>query len=148
MNIKFSSIILSLSTLIMIGCATSNLSNSKENSNGICLSEPTWVLHPPVKKGKIYGIGIAPPNFNGEAAQRKSAISKAIAEIAAQLNTIVNSKTITNSTLYNKSGSYFINSVSFQTVNGQKISSKIIKSCKNPNNDYLYVLMQTDKGLK
>jgi hypothetical protein len=148
MKLKYSSIILSLSTLIMIGCTTPNLSNSNEESNGICLSEPEWILHTPVKKGKIYGVGIAPPNFNGEAAQRKSAISKAISEIAAQLKTVVNSKTVTNTTLYNKSANHYMNSISFQTVDGQKVSSKIIKSCKNPNNDYLYILMQTDKGLK
>jgi uncharacterized protein YcfL len=148
MKLKYSSIILSLSALIMIGCTAPNLINSNETSNGICLSEPEWVLKPPMKKGKIYGIGIAPPNFNGEAAQRKSAISKAVSEIASQLNTTVNSQTITSSVLYNKSANHSMSSISFQTVNGQKVSSKIIKSCKNPNNNYLYILMEADKGFK
>jgi hypothetical protein len=148
MNIKVGSIILSLSTLIMVGCTTPNFSNTNEKTDGICLSEPNWVLHPPVKEGKIYGIGIAPPNFNGKAAQRKSAISKAVSEIASQLKTVVNSQTVDSSVLHNKSANHSMSSVSFQTVNGQKVSSKIIKSCKNPNNDYLYILMETDEGSK
>jgi hypothetical protein len=142
------SIILSLLSLIMIGCTPLNLSNSTHNKKGICIKEPNWILHPPVKENKIYGIGIAPPNFYGEAAQRKSAISKAINEIAAQLNTIVSSKLVSVSTIYNQSAKHYINSISFQTINGQKISSKIIKSCKNPNNNYLYILMEADKGSK
>jgi uncharacterized protein YcfL len=148
MRIKPGSIILSLAALLMVGCATPNLINSNKKSNGICVSEPEWVLKPPAKKGKIYGVGIAPPNFNGKAAQRKSAISKAVSEIASQLNTIVNSQTIASSVLYNKSAKHSMSSVSFQTVNGQKVSSKIIKSCENPNNNYLYILMETDEGSK
>jgi hypothetical protein len=146
MKLKYSSIILSLSALIMVGCSTVSLNNN-ENSR-ICPNKPSWVLNVPVKKGKIYGVGIAPPNFYGEAAQRKSAISKAIQEIASQLNTTVNSETISSSTLSNKTGNHSISSISFQTVNGQKVSSKIIKSCKNPNNNFLYILMEADKGLK
>jgi len=146
MKLKYSSIILSLSALIMVGCSTASLNNNK--NNGICPNKPSWVLNVPVEKGKIYGVGIAPPNFYGEAAQRKSAISKAIQEIAAQLNTTVDSETISSSTLSNKTGNHFISSISFQTVNGQKVSSKIIKSCKNPNNNFLYILMEADKGLK
>jgi hypothetical protein len=143
--VKYKSIILSLSTLIMVGCSTPAISLNKKSESGICLSEPKWALTPPVKEGKIYGVGIAPPNFYGKPAQRKSAISKAINEIAAQLNTTVNSKLILNSTIYNKSANRYVNSVSFQTVNGQKVSSKIIKSCENPNNGYLYILMETNK---
>jgi hypothetical protein len=143
MRIKPGSIILSLAALLMVGCATPSLNTKKQDD--ICVNEPKWVLNPPVNAKKIYGIGIAPPNFNGIAAQRESAIHKAIKEIASQLNTVVNSQTISTAAVHNKSATHIMSSVSFQTVNGQKVSAKIIKSCKNPNNNFLYILMETDK---
>jgi len=131
--------------LLFAGCSMSDLSlGSKQNSN-ICNTEPAWVLNPPVEKNAIYGIGIAPENFKGEQAQRKSALSKAIDEIASQLNTTVNSQTIIQASTHNKQGSTSMNSVSFQTVNGQKVSAKIVKSCKNPETGYLYILMKAKK---
>jgi len=146
MKLKISGVLIALSLIGMTGCQTPNFFNKKPKiEKGICLTEPDWALNPPVSNNKIYGVGIAPPNFNGEAAQRKSAISKAINEIASQLNTTVNSKIVIKTSVYNKSATHSANSISFQTVNGEKVSAKIIKSCKNPNNDYFYVLMETDK---
>jgi hypothetical protein len=152
MKLRYSSFFLSLSTFLIVGCSTPSvyipgISNNSDK-NGICQTEPEWVLHTPVENGVIYGVGVAPPNFNGEAAQRKSAIAKAVNEIASQLNTTVNSQTMSKSTLNNHSANHSISTVSFQTVNGQKVSSKIVKSCKNPNNNYLYILMKADKGTK
>ena len=148
MNFNTKGSILSLSILIMVGCSSPSfypIKQDKKQNNGICETTPKWAIQPPVVKGKIYGIGIAPQNFNGEAAQRKSAFSKAINEIASQLNTVVNSKIATNSVIYNKSATHSMSSVSFQTVNGQKVSAKMIKSCTNPNNGFLYILMEADK---
>jgi len=143
MKLKKGSIILSLVALLMVGCATTSLNTN--NQNGVCVNEPKWVLNPPVNNNKIYGIGIAPPNFYGVAAQRESAIHKAINEIASQLNTVVNSQSISSAVIHNKSATHSMSSVSFQTVDGQKVSAKIIKSCRNPNNDFLYMLMEADK---
>ena len=145
MKLKYSSFLL---LFFITGCSVpyfDALFTSNREGNGICMSEPKWALQPPVKEGKVYGVGEAPLNFKGEAAQRKSAISKAIDQIAAQLNTTVNSQIATKSAIYNKSATHAMSSVSFQTVNGQKVSARIIKSCKNPNNGYFYVLMEADK---
>jgi len=132
--------------LLFAGCSMNNMNlNTSDKTNGICMNEPSWVLNPPVQKGVIYGIGIAPENFKGSQAQRKSAIAKAIDEIASQLKTTVNSKTITQASVHNGIGSTSMNSISFQTVNGQTVSTQIIKSCKNPNNGYLYILMKANK---
>ena len=128
--------------LFFAGCSFTQLTSSNNQQKDICQTEPNWVLNPPIKKGFIYGVGIAPQNFNGEQAQRKSALAKAINEIASQLNTTVNSQVVTNMNVHNGQGSSNMNSVSFQTVRGQRVSAKIIKSCKNPNNGYLYVLME------
>ena len=129
--------------LLFAGCSFNNLSLNNNSQKDICLTAPQWSITPPLEKGYVYGVGIAPENFNGEQAQRKSALSKAIDEIATQLNTTVNSQLTTVTTMHNKQGSKSMNSVSFQTVDGEKISAKIVKSCKNPNNGYLYVLMRT-----
>lgn len=131
--------------LFFAGCSMNSLSLKKDSNSNICVNEPKWVLNPPVKAGEIYGVGIAPQNFNGVQAQRKSAISKAINEIASQLNTTVNSQTVIHSVVYNKNASTSMNNVSFQTVNGQKVSAIIVKSCKNPNNGYLYILMKANR---
>jgi hypothetical protein len=132
--------------LFFAGCMSPSVNQS---NNGICHKEPSWVLNIPVKEGEIYGVGIAPMNFNGEQAQRKSAIAKALDEIASQMQTTVNSQTITtaqtSTDTISSNGSTSMNSVSFQTVNGQKVSAEIVKSCKNPNNGYLYILMKTTK---
>ena len=127
--------------LLFAGCSFQFNVNNKPKD--ICYTEPTWAVTPPVEKGYIYGVGIAPMNFNGEQAQRKSALSKAINEIATQLNTTVNSQFMMQMSVHNKNAIKNMNSISFQTVDGQKVSAKIIKSCKNPNNGYLYILMRT-----
>jgi hypothetical protein len=132
---------------LFAGCSIS--SPTPNNTTGICKTEPNWVLNMPVKEGVFYGVGIAPMNFNGAQAQRKSAIAKALNEIASQMQTTISSQTITtantNKNSMSSSGSTSMNSVSFQTVNGQKVQAEIIKSCKNPNNGYLYILMKTTK---
>ena len=128
------------------GCSTPNVSSINPFSqNGICEREPSWVLNPPSEKDAVYGVGVAPKNFAGEQAQRKSALAKAINEIASQLNTTVNSQVATSASVVNGHGSSAMSSVSFQTVNGQKVSATIVKSCKNPNNGYLYILMKANR---
>jgi len=126
--------------IFLTGCGISNSSVSKEE--GICYSTPEWINKTYVSKNKIYGVGVAGENINGFSAQRKSAISRAINEIASQLKVKVNNRfvSITDS----RSGSA-AQSYTFQTVDNQIVHAKIIKSCKNPNNGMFYVLMESDK---
>jgi len=137
--------------LFFAGCSTSDMQMPNLDvpfiggDKGICNTEPSWAITPPLEKGYVYGVGIAPRNFNGEQAQRKSALSKAINEIASQFNTTVNSQIATSASVHNGQGSSSMSSVSFQTVNGQKVSANIVKSCKNPNNGYLYILMKAKR---
>jgi len=132
--------------LLFAGCSMNDIGlGSKKSNSYICTSEPAWVINPPVKAGEIYGVGVAPLNFKGEQAQRQSAISKAINEIAAQMQTTVNSQTVTQSAVYNKHATTSMSSVSFQTVDGQKVSANIIKACKNPETGYFYILMKANK---
>ena len=152
MNLKF---LLLPAMLFFAGCSTDNINMSNLNfsdkkqitqkENGICKQEPSWVLNPPVENNAIYGVGIAPINFKGVQAQRKSAIAKALSEIATQFNTTVDSQLVTKASLHNGSASTDMDSLSFQTVSGQKVSATIIKSCKNPSSGYFYVLMKARK---
>jgi PBP1b-binding outer membrane lipoprotein LpoB len=147
MKLKLSLISVTISTLFLTGCALnieSLFGEKRPTNSSICNSEPEWVLNPPFEKRVIYGVGIAPQNFKGQQAQRKSAVAKAIQEIASQMKTTVNSQLISKASLHNGNGSSSMNSISFQTVDGQKVSANIVKSCKNPNNGYLYILMKAN----
>ena len=124
---------------LLVGCNTPTLEKKSDN---ICYSTPNWVINIPVSKTKIYGVGIAGENFNGVNAQRRSAISKAVNEIAMQMKIKVNNSFYSKQ---NSNGENYANNITFQTVNNQSVSAKIIKSCKNPNNGMFYVLMQADK---
>ena len=126
--------------IIFIGCSIDNISLNKKNS--VCYEKPSWAIKVPSTKNKLYGVGIAGENINGEAAQRKIAIARALNEIAAQLKTTVNSKLESLQTTLgdNRTQIYTI-----QTVDNQVVHAKIIKSCKNPNTGMLYILMESYK---
>ena len=125
--------------LFFAGCANHSINNLNE-----CSKEPNWIFNIP-QDGNIYGVGIAPVNFYGEQAQRKSAISKALNEIATQIQTNVDSKTIMTTYVKNKNAQTTFSNVSFQTTTGQKVSAVVVKSCKNPENGDLYILMKMIK---
>jgi hypothetical protein len=139
MNLKY----LIIPAIFLAGCG--NLSFNTKTPQGICYKQPSWVTNPPVNKNEIYGVGVAPENFNGFQAQRKSAITKAINEIATQLNTTVNSKILYDIDVKNFQSKQEFHTSSFQTVDNQKVKAIVIKSCKNPNNGYFYVLMKLIK---
>jgi len=121
------------------GCFSDYETLKRESS--VCYNEPSWAINIPNDKNKIYGVGIAGENINGENAQRKSAISKAINEIAAQLNTKVKSVYFDKK---DSNNNIFIQNITFQTIDNQKVSAKIIKSCKNLNNGMFYILMESE----
>jgi len=125
--------------LLLTGCGFTEL--DKKNDY-ICYSTPDWVINVPVSKTKIYGVGVAGENINGVNAQRRSAISKAINEIAMQMKVKVNNSFYSRQ---NSTGYKYSDNITFQTVNNQTVSAKIVKSCKNPNNGMFYVLMEANK---
>lgn len=102
---------------------------------------PSFFTNYTHKKGEIVGIGIAAPNLNGFTAQKRSAISKAINQIAMQLGVTVKSVSLMQreSVNHQKALSSF-SQYSLQTVNGKKVRAKIVKECKS--GDYYYVLMK------
>ena len=130
--------------IFFIGCSVNSFSlkQSQDKNNPICYTKPSWAISVPRSKDKIYGVGIAGENINGEAAQRKVAISRALNEIASQLKTTVNSKF---ESLQSTSGINEAQSYTIQTVDNQVVHAKIVKSCKNPNTGMLYILMESEK---
>jgi len=110
--------------------------------NGICNKEPQWAIKVPVAENKIYGVGIAGENINGESMQRKMAISRAIHEIASQMKTNVKGAILS---IQQSSGYKNTKLYTFQTIDNQTVTAKIIKSCKNPSNGKFYVLMEAEK---
>jgi len=142
--VQSKSFLIFISIILFIGCSSNSLLKKNTQSN-ICTTEPLWILNFPHKKNVIYGVGIAPKNFNGIKAQRKSAISQAINEIAYQLNTKVNSQFIIHEEQNNNFANKYYKNISFQTINNQNINAKIIKFCENPSTGYLYVLMGFEK---
>lgn len=122
---------------VFLGCV-----NLPHKDDGICYSTPSWAIEVPTSENKVYGLGVAKENINGINAQRNVAIRRAINEIASQLKVKVNNK------FYNiastDSGVHSA-SVTFQTIDNQTVSAKIIKMCKNPNTGILYVLMEAKR---
>ncbi len=99
-------------------------------------------MHYEAKKGEIVGIGVAPPNFYGFNAQKRSAISKALNEIAAQMGVTVNNTYVANEKVVNHSRAYSTaQTYTMQTINGKKVNAKIVKECKAADGNY-YVLMK------
>ena len=136
-------LIKNLSSLFLLffltACSIPNLDNEKK---GICYSSPKWLYDTPVTDNKVYGVGVAGENMNGFSAQRKSAISKAINEIASQLKVKVNNEFMS---IADSGNGISAQNYTFQTIDNQVVNAKIIKSCKNPNNGMFYVLMESDK---
>ena len=123
--------------LFLLGCV-----NLPTKNEGICYSTPSWAIEIPTSDNKIYGLGVAKENINGANAQRNVAIRRAINEIASQLKVKVNNKFYNISST--DSGSHST-SVTFQTIDNQTVSAKIVKMCKNPNTGTLYVLMEAKR---
>lgn len=140
LNKKFIAIA-SFFLLFLVGCSTNDLIaiNGAGNSSEC---NPYFFRHYTPKNNEIVGVGIAPINLNGFNAQKKSAISKALNEIAFQKGVTVNSAYLSNKKVENHSQAYSsAQTYSLQTVEGKKINAKIVKECKAPDG-YYYVLMR------
>lgn len=123
-----------LFSFFLAGCSSSSVPKQT--------CDPYFFKNYTPKKGEIVGIGIAGPNINGPTAQKKSAISKALNEIAYQLGVTINSASILKKEAVNHNKTYSsFSSYSLQSVNGKKVRAKIIKECKALDDNY-YVLMK------
>ena len=111
-----------ISVLLFTGCANNNkVSNTK--TVVVNSGEPKWVLDPYIglPEGSVAAIGCAREHFKGKSAQRKLAISRAIDEIATQVETNVNNALLTRRTKSSSS----MNSTSLQSVKNVNVKTKV-----------------------
>jgi hypothetical protein len=102
---------------------------------------PKWTMLPP-DDGHIYGVGTAPYNYHGMAAQKQDAMAQAIDMIARQKGVTVDNsleriKRIDNG--IQTQGSMI--DYSFQTVEGTKVNAKIKDVYHDRYKDIFYILM-------
>jgi PBP1b-binding outer membrane lipoprotein LpoB len=103
-------------------------------------TQPKWVYETS-KDGKIGGVGISKPHFNGKTAQRMLAISRALDEIAKQMGVKVSTIQKISSVANSDNSTTNLESYSFQTTNGKVISAKIQSFWEDKTTDELYVWM-------
>lgn len=127
-----------LGTFFLCGCAP--IEPQVSSSAPSTLSTPKWVYEPS-KDGKIGGVGISKPHFNGKTAQRMLVISRALDEIARQMGVEVTSvqKITTIGTSQNTKTE--LDSYSIQTSSGKVIIAKIQSFWEDTSTDELYVWM-------
>lgn len=129
--------ILFLPVFLLISCGIhSNMSQNKKQP-------PKWIYGVYHEQGSICGVGISLPHIRGKAYQRATAISRAIDEIARQMNVKVNT-TVEHFLKGNASGATSgLSSYSIQTTTGQTIRAKIEDVYLDPKSEELYILMCT-----
>jgi hypothetical protein len=125
---------------MFVGCSAKNVKNT---SKTIRNSKPAWIDNPsddPRVKGKPFGLGFAKEHIHGIRVQRKIAQTSAIAEIARQKGTTVQSLLFRIQESNNKNGIDQSVSYSKQGTN-TKVSTKVIDYWKDPRTKELYILM-------
>ena len=125
-------VLLFLLPFFIWSCGTNKTNNFKSTS-----SKPKWI-YGVYNKNKICGVGISNIHVRGEAYQRATAISRAIDEIARQMNVKVNTSL---EYFMSKNGSSALQVYSFQTTNGQTVKAKIEDVYVEPKSKRLYILM-------
>ena len=109
-----------ITLIILQGCQTQNIT-PKTNNNNI----PKWLLNPYVDGDSIAAIGCSQIHFNGIAAQKDLAISRAIDRIAAQNRVIIENVTYRETYLQGNNKNSNLKSSSLHTIDKVKISTKI-----------------------
>jgi hypothetical protein len=131
---------LSFFLLFFNGCTKINNTNSKAIEQPQILKSndryPLWLENPEKEaNGKLTAVGCASKHVNGEKAQKKLALQRAIDEIAMQKKTKVqtvtyNTKTITASDKTSKT-----ESSSLQEVENLEVSTKVMEYYTKPDGD-------------
>ena len=99
---------------------------------------PAWIDNPQ-SVGQVVGLGQAGFHFNGQAAQRQLATSRALDEIARQMGVTVSNIMVVSQQYSNMSSSSKMASTSEQSVQGSVVNAVIHDEWKE--GDTLYVIM-------
>jgi hypothetical protein len=126
-----------LGAVYLSGCSSLNPTTSSTISSSIP-QKPKWIFETS-KEGKAGGVGISKPHFNGKAAQRILAISRALDEIARQMGVEVNNIQKISTTGTSQDTTTTLESYSFQTTNGKIVTAKVQSFWEDTTTDELYV---------
>jgi len=119
-------------SFFMTACS---VQSTPDISHSLMHKNPPWLSNPYCDNDKYAAVGCCAPHINGEAVQKKLAISRAIDAIATQIKVHVRSVTLREER--NSKTSHFSNttSKSQQTVDNIAISTQIKAIYKKENGD-------------
>jgi len=138
-NLPLSIVILSI--LFLNGCVKQPNTNSKtiqkeEVQQSFQNKAPAWLDDPQrLANGKITAVGCASKHINGEVAQKKLALQRAIDEIAMQKRTKVQTVLYTTKTTTASDKISTIKSSSLQEVENIEVSTKVMEYYTKPDGD-------------
>lgn len=128
--------------LFLNGCSGLQNTNSKviippsSLQNKTVAKEPLWLDDPQKEaNGKLTAVGCATKHINGEVAQKKLAVQRAIDEIAMQKKTKVQTVTYNTKTTTSFDVTSKTQSSSLHEVQDVSLSTKIIEYYKKPDGD-------------
>jgi hypothetical protein len=131
-----------LSVLFFNGCTHPNNTHSKtiqmysQETKQIQLKEPLWFLNPQKESnGKLTAVGCATKHINGEVAQKKLAVQRAIDEIAMQKKTKVQTVSYTTKSFSHNTKTATTQSSSLQEVENVEVSTKVMEYYTKPDGD-------------
>jgi len=101
---------------------------------------PEWIYNPGMS-GKIGGVGSAITHVKGRAAQRETAISRALDEIARQMGVKVSNVLSTEASAGGGNASSSMQSYSFQTTDGKVVKAQIKAFWHDSYRNELFVWM-------
>lgn len=126
-------IVAALAAMLIAGCGEPA---PRAASNGM----PEWVYNPGMS-GKIGGVGSAITHVKGRAAQRETAISRALDEIARQMGVKVSNVVSTQAQAGEGSASSSMQTYSFQTTDGRTVKARIKAMWLDSYRNELFVWM-------
>ncbi len=123
--------------LFFNGCSQSKNTNLKViQSTQIKSNQPLWLDDPQKEaNGKLTAVGCAAKHINGEVAQKRLALQRAIDEIAMQKKTKVQTVTYNTKTITALDKTSKTESSSLQEVENLEVSTKVMEYYIKPDGD-------------
>jgi hypothetical protein len=130
-------LIISFFVLFFNGCSETKNTNLKViQTLQTKLKEPLWLDDPQKEaNGKLTAVGCASRHINGEVAQKKLALQRAIDEIAMQKKTKVQTVSYNTKIITESSKTSQTQTSSLQEVQNVDVSTKVMEYYTKPDGD-------------
>lgn len=130
-------LIISFFVLFFNGCSETKNTNLKViQTSQTKLKEPLWLDDPQKEaNGKLTAVGCASRHINGEVAQKKLALQRAIDEIAMQKKTKVQTVSYNTKIITESSKTSQTQTSSLQEVQNVDVSTKVMEYYTKPDGD-------------